>query len=125
MTSLDLAQVDDPALGTHEQTKSAINHIERIIRVKSDLFQKVRFMPYDVFDSISTLLASCFFLSYHFRCLPYLFVVLLVITYIIIVIDDSLVVSTFIFLSPFSITLSIITLLCPSSSKDCYQLSQN
>ncbi|ROT76685.1 putative DNA-dependent protein kinase catalytic subunit-like [Penaeus vannamei] len=40
MTSLDLAQVDDPALGTHEQTKSAINHIERIIRVKSDLFQK-------------------------------------------------------------------------------------
>ncbi|XP_063611240.1 DNA-dependent protein kinase catalytic subunit-like [Penaeus indicus] len=40
MTSLDLAQADDPALGTHEQTKSAINHIERIIRVKSDLFQK-------------------------------------------------------------------------------------
>lgn len=70
MTSLDLAQVDDPALGTHEQTKSAINHIERIIRVKSDLFQKVRFMPYDIFDSISTLLASCFFLIVPFQMSP-------------------------------------------------------
>lgn len=61
MISLDLAQADDPALGTHEQTKSAISHIERIIKVKSDLFQKVRFMSYGVFHIISTLLRSFMF----------------------------------------------------------------
>ncbi|XP_069947778.1 DNA-dependent protein kinase catalytic subunit isoform X2 [Cherax quadricarinatus] len=38
--ALDLAQADDPALGTHEQTQAAIHHLERIIRVKKESFWK-------------------------------------------------------------------------------------
>ena len=41
MSALDLAQADDPALGTHEQTKVAVLHVRRILMVKKELFWKV------------------------------------------------------------------------------------
>lgn len=41
MLALNLAQADDPALGTHEQTKQAILHMKRILVVKNELFWKV------------------------------------------------------------------------------------
>ncbi|XP_050692200.1 DNA-dependent protein kinase catalytic subunit-like isoform X2 [Eriocheir sinensis] len=40
MLALNLAQADDPALGTHEQTKQAILHMKRILVVKNELFWK-------------------------------------------------------------------------------------
>lgn len=41
MSALDLAHADDPALGTHEQTKTAILHVRRILVVKKELFWEV------------------------------------------------------------------------------------
>ncbi|XP_071521265.1 DNA-dependent protein kinase catalytic subunit-like [Panulirus ornatus] len=40
ISALDLAQTDDPAFGTHEQTKAAISHVEKIISVKKEVFWK-------------------------------------------------------------------------------------
>ncbi|XP_042208389.1 DNA-dependent protein kinase catalytic subunit-like [Homarus americanus] len=53
VSALDLAQADDPALGTHEQTQAAIYHVERIIRVKKEVFWKKsahRRVPSDLGD---------------------------------------------------------------------------
>lgn len=41
MLAFDLAQVDDPAIGTHEQIKAAILHVKRILVIKKELFWKV------------------------------------------------------------------------------------
>lgn len=41
MLAFDVAQADDPAIGTHEQTKAAILHVKRILLVKKELFWKV------------------------------------------------------------------------------------
>ncbi|CAL4155876.1 unnamed protein product, partial [Meganyctiphanes norvegica] len=37
---LDLAEADDPALGTHTQAAQAVRHVQRILCVKKDLFNK-------------------------------------------------------------------------------------
>lgn len=41
MLAFDLAQADDSAIGTHEQTRAAILHVKRILVVKKELFQEV------------------------------------------------------------------------------------
>lgn len=48
MLALNLAQADDPALGTHEQTKVAILHMKRILVVKKEMFWKVSSLCYMV-----------------------------------------------------------------------------
>ena len=48
MSALDLAHNDDPALGTHEQTKAAILHVRRILIVRKELFWKVSELYYKI-----------------------------------------------------------------------------
>lgn len=41
VTCLALAHNDSPSLGTHQQAMTAIAHVERIIKVRKEIFTKV------------------------------------------------------------------------------------
>ena len=53
MSALDLAQADDPALGTHEQTKAAILHVRRILIVKKELFWEVSLLFGEIYGALT------------------------------------------------------------------------
>ncbi|XP_076033927.1 DNA-dependent protein kinase catalytic subunit-like [Oratosquilla oratoria] len=40
LTCLALAHMDDPALGTHDQAKQALAHVEKILAFRNDIFNK-------------------------------------------------------------------------------------
>ena len=62
LTSLNWAQEDDPALGTQTQAKAAIQHVERILREKNEVFWKVIYINlFLTFSAPSRFSANFFF----------------------------------------------------------------